>query len=172
MPRAVGPPRSGGRVRQAAFEQHVAARQPERSRDGEPAICSAVARLDDGDRRQPSAVARLEARRIQRHARGRGRIEEARREFAEPMRIVNLHAVEHDDVVLGAAAAHGHFSIPVVGRRDAGQHLQRAKHVVQAAGGFLNLARLERVGGRPALALVEAIGDIDDFLDADLVCRG
>ena len=53
------------------------------------------------------------------------------REIADALWTVNLHAVEQDDVVLRAAAAHRERALLIVGRRNAGKRREHLKDVLE-----------------------------------------
>ena len=162
------PPGAGGRTWHAPFEQHVAAGQAKRARHGQRARRGPVPRFEIDDRRQPSAETGIEPGRIERDAGCRRRIQETGGELAKALRIVDLHAVQHDQIVFGAAAPDRKLPLLVIGAGNPGLYLQALKHVLQAAGHLANLDRLDRVGARAQTAFGGPIGDLDVLGDAVL----
>ena len=158
------PPRAGGRARHAAFEQDVASGQADRSRRRQPPLGRAVAGLEVDDRRQAAAETRLEPRRVERDVGCRRRIEEAGGELTQALDVVDLDAVEDDEVVLRAGTADRQLAVLVGRRGDAGHHLQALNHVVEAAGHLDHGGRVDSVAARTdasrgALVDVDGLGD-------------
>ena len=81
---------------------------------------------------------------------------------------MDLHAVQHDQIVFGAAAPDRKLPLLVIGAGNPGLYLQALKHVLQAAGHLANLDRLDRVGARAQTAFGGPIGDLDVLGDAVL----
>src|SRR6187399_1570509 len=84
----------------------------------------AIARFQVDYRRQPAAEPRVEPGRIQADDGCRCGIHEAGGELAHALGVVDLHAVEDDQVVFGAGTPDGKLTVLVVGSSDARQYLQ------------------------------------------------
>ena len=82
---------------------------------------------------------------------------------------MNLHAVEHDGVVLGAPSAHRERAFFVVGGRNAGIRRQHLEHVLERASGLEHLADLDFMDGRNPGEVAGAIDHVDLLFNPERV---